>query len=558
MRTEIVGPDAWIPVCRDEERRLPASTHALLGSILDFFHDRHVGMAPRVAADLALLLSPRGGAIPGRSVWGAMIERLNGGLPGSNPASAGGGAGRRLGAIVPTAVPAQIVSTVAFPLVMRAIERTGENVLFAGPGHVAPARFQEEYDHVQARQVAALREVLSADPMGALFWAERALVLAALSRRAAAGLPAGTAESLDLRTLALVLRLQPALERPAGARPAEPRFARSSAQRSGIRPRQEGVVGIRMSRRLDELDGILQSEFFNDDSVLLDRVVNTGFLVRHRPPPRQRRRDVLVVGLMPEPAGTAAALAKACWLDCMARLAVTLLRQGLPRSDLIWVEGDAWRGVRPSRVTIEALPGLHAATAWDLSAEERGRFLAAAGWIPSFLSARPVAPGGEDAPGPAGRDDDPATRHLDWMAGALLVGLQTRPEIRPLAADPADAMAVGEDGHGLEAFGVVHVMAFLPASAAPPTDSETRSTLFGITDRLGLAADGRSASLTWVPADIGARQSWMLGAGGRPPLPLAAKGEDGGNDGDGPDLHHLAGAVIGPWLSLLHEVVLGD
>src|SRR6185436_19227566 len=113
------------------------------------------------------------------------------------------------------------------------------------------------------------------------------------------------------------------------------------------RPAAEGhggrVEGLAQGRGEGQLGSMVLSEFLNPPLVLVDRLLNSGYLVHERRPRRAKLRDALVVGLMPHEvrATPQGAFAKACWLDCMSRLPRRLSSARLRDSEFRWIEGDA-------------------------------------------------------------------------------------------------------------------------------------------------------------------------------------------------------------------------
>jgi hypothetical protein len=557
MEVTIVGPPAWQPALEAALAEVPAAPPGLVRAIVEDLHGRHVGIAALPAARLAAVLARRhrpvasgadsdGGA---DAPWGAVLDRLEAVLA---PAPADGGPAGAANGSRPRArvrlagVPFFTVARLVAPLVAEACARERRCYLFGGRGHPVPGGFAAAYAAYQARQIEAVARLAAEQQPAPLFWSAQALAAAGLSRPGAGpGLP-----WLDAATLALMLRLEPDFGDGGDRRASRmPRLARPSLRRQGTRPKEGGVTGIRVTWRPDDVADMIQTEHLNPSLLLLDRLVNTGFLARHRPPPRQRRRDVLVLGLSPAPGpGEALAVAKACWFDLLVRLAAILQSAGLDRSDFLWLEADPVGGVRACDLTLEGLAPLPAETATALPAARRVQVLGELGLVPRFVDRRaryPERPG----PPPAAADAADATGRrrgwADWAGAALHEALGRR---RPAPDGAAPATAPDE-------YGAVLAFACLPAEAVPGAgtdgdpDPDPVADRARLGDRLGLSgARGQGLTLVELPARPAPGAAWRVAPPGRPWQALA------GTD----DLNRLAGGLVGAWLETAAEVIFGE
>src|SRR5262249_41261470 len=151
---------------------------------------------------------------------------------------------------------------------------------------------------------------------------------------------------------------------------------------------QEGrIEGLRHSRGEAHFGSIVLSEFLNHPVVLVDRLLNSGYLVHERRPRREKLRDVLVVGVMPHDVrGTVqGSLAKACWLDCMSRLGRVLSGARLGDSEVPWIAGDGSGRARCCAFPLGNLPP-DAAGAGDQSF--RSAFMTLLRWLPGYFDTR--------------------------------------------------------------------------------------------------------------------------------------------------------------------------
>ncbi len=566
MQVTVFAPRIWQPALNAASADLPPQAAALMRAVVRHLHDRHVGIAPRPAARLAqtLLRDGRPASRPlsahrnGLADWTAAVERLIGGLLPDTERD-GAWTSSAPGVILPASVPFALLDRVALPLVAAAQDRMGRCCLFGGDGHESPrngAQLLTEYETEQEGTLADLCTGLGSNPPP-LFWNHRGTDLAALSRRLGTGATAEPLPDADAETVALLLRLDPALG-PMVRPPAHSRRPqRAALQTSGVRPREGGVAGIRTTRTMDDINDMVTSEFTNHPLILLDRLVNSGFMVRHRPPRRQNRRDVLLVGAMPSGSrDSAGRLAKVSWIDTMARIAPLLQDAGLPRSDFAWLDGDRLGGLACGFAGLP--PGLPLPGGGvSLTPAERVRFTWALDWLPGLLDRRRGYPPGLEPPGTSHASDG-VTAGSRWAAGALAHALNRN--------------APGPDGNGRPLtpsdYGFVHVIVMLRRPASGLDDGEARSAVFAATQALRLESGRRqAASVLWVPERIGDRDSWMMSFAEGPLRRVAeilvspsdaARGEQAPSDQlDAADPNQIAGGLVGLWLTHLQEAILG-
>src|SRR4029079_10974275 len=168
-----------------------------------------------------------------------------------------------------------------------------------------------------------------------------------------------------------------------------------------------------------------------------------GYLVHERRPRRAKLRDALVVGLMPHAVSSTpqGAFAKACWVDCMARLARRLVAARLHDSEFRWIEGDAAGRVRRSSFPLAQVPA-------DLAAGRprgfRDAFMTLSRWVPDYFETRAGFRPLRAAPNTIASVED-------WVIAAwsALVNRDERDESKPPKG------SVGS-------FSFVHVMVFPP------------------------------------------------------------------------------------------------
>ncbi|HSR49457.1 MAG TPA: hypothetical protein VLV83_01440 [Acidobacteriota bacterium] len=395
LRIKLIAPKLWRKwLSKAEDSMTEEAARRFLHSALSALHNRHVGVTVPLVAELADACLRPGTAL--RGPWADVQRRLEAELR-RRPRDAGprGRSSTSRGTpLLFHAAPSYVVLRLALPLAEKACRDMGVSYVFGQDERVRPP-IAPPYSRYQARLRERLSEMASEDdPSMALFWKEAAWTLAGLSGRPA---PLRTAAAqlsqVDPEALALLLRLTPPLPAPQPAPQRHPRPARaSSPYRPALHRREGGVEGVHITRRQEEIDSILISEYANPPLLLTERVLNTGYLALHRPPQRETLRDVLVAGFMPDALrGTLSGdFLKACWFECMNRLALLLWQGGLRMSEFRWTEGDARGGARRHSYRLEALPESMPEHAADSPSLFRHAFLTALDWLPSFLDTRNV------------------------------------------------------------------------------------------------------------------------------------------------------------------------
>jgi hypothetical protein len=291
------------------------------------FAERHVPLPGPLATALARILSaPQPLLDP---VWGRAFARMVQAL-----GTSGAVASQQLlkGAMD------RFLLVVAEPVLRQAANRAGVLALAGTGGGDAPSIAEAE-DRIAQQVDAALR-----DPqvMGLPFWAHAALDLNASALRKARARARLAADSfpdeIDPALAALVFLHPPDFENDLH-REKKQRMARqvSAQRRAGIRPKEGGVAGILQSRQLDDLPDALMSELILPRALFANKLLHEGILVRHRPPRRDPRRDLLAVMLhQVAPGDGMGTLVQAAWADAAIRLRVALFQMGLANSDLVW------------------------------------------------------------------------------------------------------------------------------------------------------------------------------------------------------------------------------
>lgn len=486
----------------------------LAGAILTSLHNRHVGITPALALDLARSLLAGPSQLPPEP-WRSVENRLRQTLLDLTSVS------RDEAARLPAeAMPLRLgtsfgyaVFRLANNLVHTACRNVGHSILFCEDDDVPGVSVEEYNDYAQAvsKEVLALTRPGS-NVMPDVFWQEGALVLGGLARTRDQlrnesenrALPA-----VNSPDLGLFLRLNPDLR----DRDELPSRDLLPYQLPDLMTRYHfdaGTDGIHMTRNLDELHRRLVSESLYPEIIQLDHLVNTGFLATRRPPQPIRVRDVLIVGLLPGELNETAAglLARTCWFEFLLRLGPLLQRSGLERSELRWIEGNASGRYLTQSLLVRDLPDIALESADPKNQKLRQRLRLASGWLPAYLDRHAFflsADGDQDVH--VEHLADPLERwfyHV-WRAQKDNQRWQQSEEDDYRLSDPLQAtkgLVFVDEDLDTSKYAYVHLNLFLPAARIDKGQSEyCRST--GYWRRLfQLYSQRSSLSLTAVPARV--------------------------------------------------------
>jgi len=501
----LVPPSVWRPeVARYGEARSaidPWSDPARLAhATLWVLQDAHVGITPRLAHELGRLFARRG---PDGGVWSTLFHRLQETLP--RTARSG---------LVAGSAPVYVVQNLVKPIVREACAELGHTCLLCQED-IDAAVTADEYAAYGAnleRITSRLAAQLAAEP---LFAREHGNVVAALSEPSPHGRSRAVVPDIDRDSLALLLGLDDGLDVPDRASRSAPAPSYVPKRRPAMDGQGGRIEGLRHARGEGQLGSMVLSEFLNPPLVLVDRLLNSGYLVHERRPRRAKLRDALVVGVMPHAvrATPQGALAKACWLDCMARLARRLCTARLQDSEFRWIEGDGADRARCASFPLAHVPPERADSA---HAVFRDAFMTLARWVPDYFETR------------AGfrplRIDTTATVD-EWIVAA-------------------GAAHAGE----VDRFSFVHVMVFRPPI---PLMDDARGAAADGAARLGRLRAGlrlgyrrrRHVSVTYVPGNLSHdTRPWHFGSDSDPYRGVAPAAADGAA---------LARALQSSWLDRL-------
>nr|WP_321455707.1 hypothetical protein [uncultured Cohaesibacter sp.] len=185
--------------------------------------------------------------------------------------------------------------------------------------------------------------------------------------------------------------------------PGEDSFSFTDEQNAHLaHPKQGGVVGIHTTSRLEDIEDMLLSEMVLPPPLLADKLLNASFFARHRPPPLDQKQQVMILGASTDDGDNPViALAKACWLEAVFRMAIVLYKNDLKQSKIRFGQWRKQSGVVTSSINLGDYKHLQALDPVNVSRMQLHRFFCDAGWLPGFLSMMPSL-GGHKAASPSG------------------------------------------------------------------------------------------------------------------------------------------------------------
>ena len=470
--------------------------------------DAHVGITPKLAHDLGRLLAGKGPVEPG--VWPTLFRRLQERLPRTGRSG-----------LVAGSAPVYVVQNLVKPIVREACAEMGYTCLLC-QDDVDDGVSADEYAAYGARLERIAARIAAELAGRPLFAAEHGNVVAALSEPSPHFRSRALVPDIDRDSLALLLGLDAEVDFPEGTSRSTPTPSYVPQRRPAAEAHGGRVEGLRQGRGEGQLGSMVLSEFLNPRLVLIDRLLNSGYLVHERRPRRAKLRDALVVGLMPHEvrATPQGAFAKACWIDCMSRLARRLVSARLHDSEFRWIEGDAAGRARRASFPLAHVPA-------DLAAGRhrafRDAFMTLSRWVPDYFETRAGFR-------PLRVDPNTIASIDEWVIAAWAA-----------LVDQSDAPKGSVDN-----FSFVHVMVF-----HPPIEDGPRAAAEGAR-RLGTLRAGlrlgyrrrRHASVTYVPGKLDRdTRPWHFGSDPDPYRALTPMPSDSGAA--------LASALQSSWLDRL-------
>jgi hypothetical protein len=541
LEIHLVPPRTWHPLFEHPpEGTTP--TGAFVRESTLALHNRHIGVTPKLMAELAPALLDARYRLPEESTWGIVFARLARALVNPDDDAPASSKLEHRSGLLFSRTPVYTLLRVVAPLINEASRRIGSCCLFCGDEMDATidAVQYEAYTVALAGELTQMARAENHDTLE-LFWRERALTLSSLSRQQAGDGAGSSLPDPDPVALGLLLRLRP--EYGEGEEEKKLRKLTTLRRQRSTRQREEGVAGIRVTRREEELGSALISEFFNDSITRADRFFNTGFLSLEREPKRTKFRDLLIVGMLPgDLEGVNGDFIKACWFDFIMRLGLILHRMGLQQTEFRWIEGRGTGQMRSCAFLLQEMPEIFSHYEGRPSNRYRQGFLDALHWLPRFLDSRghyiALPEYGQQAEtarkSPNGAP--PETEHgqapeahrwilAAWAAQQEAAGWQ-RSGVRSSAGagevsrSAAQASAPGHSNPGrlrADEFTYVHLMTFLSAPELEMSRTENEMAARSLVARLTGQLHARNrfrgnASITWIPDQLDKSAAWRIDA----------------------------------------------
>ena len=505
---------------------LAASSPAgsLASAILSSLHDRHVGVTPQLALDLATCLlgaDPAAYPEPWRSVQARLQETLLDLAGVSRHEAKGLPAGTfrlRLGASF-----SFTVFQIALPLVEEACRHIGASILFTEDDDVVAVPWAGYKGYVG--RLSAMVKALAASNSNIpppLFWQERALVLDGLARTRQK--PRSRDENLvrpaiDPPDLGLLLRLDPGMD----DKQEFPRRDLLPYRQPDLFARRlpdAGTDGVHITHRLEDIHRRVLTEWLYPEMIQLDHLLNEGFLATRRPPQPVRLRDILIVGILPGELHRTGAgrLIKACWSDFVLRLGPLLQRSGLDRSELRWIEGDEVGRFLTWSLLVDELPAGLSVTVGREKQRQRQRARIIGGWLHQYLDSHAFFQAADGRVSAACQDTNQTPTLEEWLRQTWRSQKDNQAWHKRERANRGKSALAAQlsrqrfSDHPLDTaqYAYTHIMLFLPSdqTAAKGLEGKIRNSywrrLFSLRSQLN------SLSLTTAPNQVMAAHKWRF------------------------------------------------
>lgn len=385
-------------------------------NLLRVFHDRHIGLPPQLANEFSAAFPPHGSPDAEAALRGAIYTRLLQAI-GIDPKLV---RDPRHFDILPRQI---FVHDCLLPLTALAVEAIGRTVLFCEDDDLPEieAHAYEAYLHAFREAIERLCKSAEANADATsvdIFWERASAKLWAAVRKQRRSSQRLTGSQQIAEPDGMVLRFIHGLK-PEPRITADPRRIRpimaDEQNPQFTYPRQGGVVDIHSTRRPEDIDDFLISEFMWPPAILADRLLNGSNLAKHRPPPFDERRQILVVGVgVDEPVMPSLAIARVAWLDALFRFSIMLHKSNLRRSQLRFGQWLPGAGVAQSSLSVADYPQLGKFDFKTVTRLQMRGFFRDAGWLPGFIATRPQHSLNSDSPSVASGDDE-RTRRFNLM-----------------------------------------------------------------------------------------------------------------------------------------------
>ena len=542
LRDRLMGESPSGRSTRGRGVQTPISREALLY----FFHNRHIGVTPNIALAYTRLISiapgKREGDVEADGVDGHIVRILR----------KAHDMGHRLSLPLFAKYRHLFLLRILMPLTLEACRHIQQVQLFGGTGHREDPQALQSYRVYDRKLEKQIKNMCRIDHgQNAAFWQQVALIFLGLQNLGSYYSPAPIPEKSDPDpiVLGLIVHLEPSsLREPPDWQAFRMLSLKKAYIRQGVRPQQGGVRGIRVSRRMEDIGSALFGEFIQPPSIFRDRLLNTGFLIKHRPPPKDKDRDFLLIGLAPAVAqGFAGRLAKVAWIDAMARVALLLHQAKLKKSHFLWIQAQGATGAGYFQCKLPDFGQSFTASPWKVDAQYRLDFAKWVGWLASAGDPVVCVPSKENLDQTLGQPEFAHQAHYALAKLRLNTVLST---LASSSSGPGQSFSV-------KPFRFVHLFMVLPRTPKWGEEQPEKSTQFSQQLLRDIAPDsGHAASTLWYP-DIYTEQNngWYTTESGRDqPLidggqVLASPEDQTEENKDTPDTNALAGGMVSYWLS---------
>ncbi|MCP4111364.1 MAG: hypothetical protein GY749_38515 [Desulfobacteraceae bacterium] len=533
-QVRLVSPDVWHGIIEESFRGLDIRQNRLAVSLIKTMHNRHVGITPALAAELApVLLDFR---VQAGRVWSKVFDRLIDEVSvvkDSEKKSRFTHKHRPFG-ILPGINPVYTVFRLAMPVIEYACRLIHNCYLFCEDNisSSVPRSDYKLYSKALADQIILLAQGRDENTGSFdLFWKGRAATLSSFSRQfTGSGQTDFKLPESEPTALAFLLRLEPDM---ADSKQDMQRLQRQTSplkHRKIHKLKQEGVDGIHITRRDDDLNNILLSEFINDELLLTDRLINTGYFAIQREPKREKLRDVLVAAVVPGYFQNSLNMdfVKACWFDALMRFSLVLRGKEMLKSQFRWIEGDRFGHARTCDFLLEHMYSFKSVN--DKATEAyRSEFLSALRWLPSYLDTREhFSSVMKDAFSPGSGDDESDKTRIqvikNWCFSAWSEQKKASKDKRKRTFSKHGTVPCFD----FDEFSFIHIMMFLPVDMLDDEKNFMEESNLGPVFRgfgIGNYA-GRNVSITWIPDKPDNIEKWAFAARGRPCSSLFPEQED--------------------------------
>lgn len=478
--------------------------------MLGVLHERHIGITPRLALALGDMLRPQGRALQ-ETAWTKVVLRLT--------SEQGDKCTANATQVMLRSNLTFCLQRIVLPLMAEACRRIGCTWLFTAEGPADSASENEYRDYDQKLEWHLGELTLNF----AMFWKERGLSLASQSlhrfHRSMERVPL-----TPIADFSVMWRLTTSAQSDPQTK-ARHHLRLHLEHQKNERHTEGGVDGIKQTHSLSDLQNMLISERLYPLPLLADRILNSGFMAHRRPPQRERRRDTLIVGLLPGSLqGTpSTAFVKTCWCEALCRLGAYLTERGMSACEFRWIEGNPlghWRGQ-------SVFPKV--STHRDKDSERRKALLVLQAWLPSLLD---VA-----APFRAPKSSSSRYPEFDWFSSAWA---DQRDHLYWVGQE--EDLSPEDQGGPLSPrrFAHLHLMLFIPCTEEPD-EERARQLCQSLPHALALGDQPQIRfSIQFVPENGKVNGSWMTKTPDMPlqPSQLLASAT----------YHELASLLVHRWL----------